>query len=114
MTKTTRKKTVEENEENDAAVVEEFHDFYKDVPSLSSHYKLISKIGEGKLNSFTLGTFSSVYKAIDLNHHLYDNNLWCEDHESKSCNRLVALKRIYVTSSPERILNELGILHLLK
>jgi cell division control protein 7 len=92
--------------ENDASVLEEFHDFYKDVPSLSSHFKLLSKIGEG--------TFSSVYKALDLNHALYENSLWCEDHEAKSCNSLVALKRIYVTSSPERILNELGILHILK
>jgi cell division control protein 7 len=60
------------------------------------------------------GTFSSVYKAIDLKHHLYNNSLWCEDHVSKACDGLIALKRIYVTSSPDRILNEIGILHLLK
>jgi myosin-crossreactive antigen len=36
-----------ETEETDASVLEEFYDFYKDVPLLSSHFKLISKIGEG-------------------------------------------------------------------
>ena len=48
MTKTIRKKTLTSTQDNDAAVLEEFHDFYKDVPSLASHYKLISKIGEGE------------------------------------------------------------------
>lgn len=45
---------------------------------------------------------------------MYDNVSWCQDHKNKECDGLVALKRIYVTSSPERILNEIGILHLLK
>jgi cell division control protein 7 len=97
--------------ENDASVLEEFLDFYKDVPFLSSYFKLISKIGEGTQNNLTRGTFSSVYKALDLNHSLYDNSMWCRQEE---CDGLIALKRIYATSSPERILNEIGILHLLK
>jgi hypothetical protein len=37
----------DEIEETDKSVLEEFYDFYKDVPVLSSHFKLISKIGEG-------------------------------------------------------------------
>ena len=109
MTKTLKKATnaAKPNPaECDASMQEEFHDFYKDVPQLSNHYKLISKIGEG--------TFSSVYKALDLNHNQYSNSKGCPDHKSCSCKGLVALKRIYVTSSPERIVNELGILHLLK
>lgn len=37
----------DDSKEKEAYVLEEFHDFYKDFPSLSSHFKLISKIGEG-------------------------------------------------------------------
>jgi serine/threonine protein kinase len=76
------------------------------------------------------GTFSSVYKAIDLEHDQYDNTAW--DYEmqkipgAESANsdapgttklsdseggKVVALKRIYVTSSPDRIENEIAILH---
>lgn len=77
-----------------------------------SQYEVIDKLGEG--------TFSSVYKAIDKNHYLYDNYLWTgkvqgppplsasPSHRSKGV--YVALKRIYVTSSPQRILNELEIM----
>lgn len=66
------------------------------------------------------GTFSSVYKAIDVHHYLYDNRQWSNvDPYQRSPvtvggkpprNRYVALKRIYVTSSPSRILNELEIM----
>ena len=70
------------------------------------------------------GTFSSVYKAIDKNHHLYDNYVWTgklpgpppEVHlrggmsGKRTKPMYVALKRIYVTSSPARILNELEIM----
>ncbi len=110
-------------ETKDAQILEEFQDFYKDFPELKSHYKLIHKIGEG--------TFSSVYKAMDLKHYEYNNADWCQEHlslkerlgisqkeknlkkEKENCG-CVALKRIYVTSSPERIMNELSILHLLR
>ena len=76
-----------------------------------------------------VGTFSSVYKAVDLNYHLYDNSWdvnWKEfrkwaspaikrkDNETRRPPKYVALKRIYVTSSPTRILNELTLLHHLK
>lgn len=65
-----------------------------------------------------------MYKAIDKNHHLYDNYVWTGKlpgpppqerlrsgmpvKRTKSV--YVALKRIYVTSSPARILNELEIM----
>jgi hypothetical protein len=85
-----------------------------------------------------------VYKAVDVRHEYYDNSSWdlssiCNDYErinldhtdsqasqedKKGSNHnsepedpmkhYVALKRIYVTSSPERITSEIAILHQLK
>lgn len=55
------------------------------------------------------GTFSSVYKAIDAQHSTFDNREWVSV-ERKPGKVYVALKRIYVTSSPVRIHNELEIL----
>eukprot|EP00842_Homolaphlyctis_polyrhiza_P001563 jgi/Hompol1/2407/HPOL_002909-RA len=89
-------------------------------------YFIFDKIGEG--------TFSSVYKAIDLNHYRHPHP-WCLDHID-ACTRkreleasgntlcalqiarrsncsVVALKRIYPTSSPMRIFNEIRILDML-
>jgi cell division control protein 7 len=97
---------------------------------------------------FATGTFSSVYKAIDVRHDYYDNSSWdlssiCKDYErinleeshsattsesvdandhsgnqkysnDETPTRYVALKRIYVTSSPQRITSEIEILHQLK
>ncbi|EAQ92102.1 hypothetical protein CHGG_00337 [Chaetomium globosum CBS 148.51] len=91
-------------------------------------YRLIKRIGEG--------TFSTVYKAEDLVYDKHDNS-WDMDKEldkwtppplrnhtsqsevldytSQSQRRrkpkYVAIKKIYVTSSPNRILNELELLH---
>ncbi|KAK3898674.1 kinase-like domain-containing protein [Staphylotrichum tortipilum] len=94
-------------------------------------YRLIKRIGEG--------TFSTVYKAEDLQYDRYDNS-WDLDKETdkwtapplKSFSsessatlgypsqsqsqarrrpKYVAIKKIYVTSSPTRILNELELLH---
>ncbi|KAM0753361.1 kinase-like protein [Meredithblackwellia eburnea MCA 4105] len=83
------------------------------VPALQGQYKLVDRLGEG--------TFSSVYKAIDLNFAVYDNSAWAPaKHLSSNLNNApqgnvyVALKRIYVTSSPARILNELNILNELR
>ncbi|KAK9479295.1 kinase-like domain-containing protein [Lipomyces japonicus] len=105
--------------------------FSKSFKSLGSRFRLINKIGEG--------TFSSVYKAEDLEYDNYEDR-WDLDrtpekkrklvdletnlvhpvkkrkdikhtkiyHRSR---KLVAIKRIYVTSSPQRILNELELLH---
>ncbi|RYZ84533.1 MAG: hypothetical protein EOP04_17820 [Proteobacteria bacterium] len=57
------------------------------------------------------GTFSTVYKAEDLLYDHYQND-W--DYEAKWTPRkgqrkphYVAIKKIYVTSSPIRIMNEL-------
>ncbi|KAK4235554.1 kinase-like domain-containing protein [Achaetomium macrosporum] len=92
-------------------------------------YRLIKRIGEG--------TFSTVYKAEDLLYDRYDNSWDLEkeaekwtppplksftsqsstslDYQSQSQRRrkpkYVAIKKIYVTSSPSRIFNELDLLH---
>ena len=69
-----------------------------------------------------LGTFSTVYKAEDLLYDRYDND-WNLDekdgswfspqgkHSNRPKSRFVAIKKIYVTSSPMRIFNELELLH---
>ncbi|KAJ9063452.1 Cell division control protein 7, variant 3 [Entomophthora muscae] len=121
-------------------------------PNLDHEYYLYDKIGEG--------TFSSVYKGIDVKHDLYENSGWdlypsasdSEDDEtgpppppaliwesdeagSRSIissdptahprpapplptrrgphYKFVAVKKIYVTSSCQRIENEIEILHTL-
>ncbi|SCU93815.1 LAMI_0E15676g1_1 [Lachancea mirantina] len=83
-------------------VVEEMRELCESVPGLEERYKLIDKIGEG--------TFSSVYKAEDRNGTTtsgFSNHYWNKDQ------KYVALKRIYVTSSPQRIYNELNLLYML-
>ena len=83
-------------------IIQEMDELYDKVPQLSKRYKLLDKIGEG--------TFSSVYKAQDLSNvssKLYPDHFW--DKNSK----YVAIKRIYVTSSPNRIENEIRLLELL-
>ncbi|KAG2180398.1 hypothetical protein INT44_003402, partial [Umbelopsis vinacea] len=112
---------------------EEVTEIMDEFTTLGSYYQLVDKIGEG--------TFSSVYKAVDVRHEYYDNSNWdlsaiCNGyerinldqsssmsqdeealdhyHESESQEpqkHYVALKRIYVTSSPERITSEIEILH---
>ncbi|KAF2174149.1 hypothetical protein M409DRAFT_35324 [Zasmidium cellare ATCC 36951] len=75
-------------------------------------YRLINRIGEG--------TFSTVYKAQDILHDHYIND-WDmdadkENHENDAATKqtkrpkYVAIKKIYVTSSPNRIFNELELL----
>lgn len=94
----------------------------------------------------SLGTFSTVYKAQDLQYEVYDNK-WDLDKENEKWTppplkrhasrtsptlddasqlshtahprprprpKYVAIKKIYVTSSPQRILNELELLNDLK
>ncbi|KAF8936265.1 hypothetical protein BGZ58_004403 [Dissophora ornata] len=110
----------------------EMKDFEQGFHGLLGRFKLLSKIGEG--------TFSSVYKAIDLEYDRYDNSGWdysvddqpsanekdstgdAKDSAKDTANnvvepnnvesgKVVAIKRIYVTSSPLRIENEIAILH---
>ncbi|KAG2115904.1 kinase-like protein [Suillus discolor] len=85
------------------------------VPSLSEDYTIVDRLGTG--------TFSSVYKAIDLAYHYkWDNTAWHGYHPPTSSAHhqsapyspgtkvFVAIKRIYVTSNPERIRNEISIM----
>ena len=85
------------------------------VPQLSEEYKIVDRLGTG--------TFSSVYKAIDLWYHTkWDNTPWHGHHPShssahyqsipypKDSKVFVAVKRIYVTSNPDRIRNEISIM----
>lgn len=85
------------------------------VPQLSHDYRIIDRLGTG--------TFSSVYKAIDLWYHTkWDNTPWHGHHPPSSSayhqsvpyykggKVFVAIKRIYVTSNPERIRNEISIM----
>lgn len=94
-----------------AEILEEIEELYTRVPQLTSDYKLIDRLGTG--------TFSSVYKAIDLHHAQWFNAPWKgsssapETEKNRSGRRpkvFVAVKRIYVTSGPERVRNELSIL----
>ncbi|KAJ2490449.1 Cell division control protein 7 [Coemansia sp. RSA 2050] len=108
--------------------LEEIEELEGLIPGLAEHYRLLGKIGQG--------TFSTVYKAIDLQHDRYDNSSWTmifneasDDGNNSSDNvrprarrrkdtarraRIVAIKKIYVTSSPTRIANEISILNDLK
>lgn len=101
----------EEREE----IEEEIADLEATVPQLAPDYKIVDRLGTG--------TFSSVYKAIDLGYHdKWDNTPW-QGHHSPSSSAsymseprppgskvFVAVKRIYVTSGPERIRNEISIM----
>ncbi|KAF9908976.1 hypothetical protein BX616_011329 [Lobosporangium transversale] len=108
----------------------EMEEFERGFNGLQGKFKLLNKIGEG--------TFSSVYKAIDLEYDQYDNSGWdygLDRHPQRSSGeaeeqkeetkdipevavksnnakegKVVAIKRIYVTSSPRRIENEISIL----
>jgi cell division control protein 7 len=104
-------KSPEEREE----IEEEIHDLENAMPSITADYKIIDRLGTG--------TFSSVYKALDLGYHdKWDNTPWHGHHPPTSSAHyqstlrqpgskvFVAIKRIYVTSSPERIRNEISIM----
>ncbi|KAG5363113.1 Cell cycle serine/threonine-protein kinase hsk1 [Yarrowia sp. B02] len=105
----------------------ELQNFELSCKGLADHYRLLDKVGEG--------TFSSVYLAEDIHYDL-KRALAARKKQSQSSNHwksppmnskkrirllersnadihrgpLVAIKRIYVTSSPKRILNEIKIL----
>ncbi|CAE6530668.1 unnamed protein product [Rhizoctonia solani] len=126
-----------EDEENSLAMKDEMEQHYisaemrqlkERVQGLVGNYELVDRLGEG--------TFSSVYKAIDLNFSKYDNREWnthlgyadypillaSAPHPPKSRSKqytpaferrgrvFVAIKRIYVTSSPQRIANEIELM----
>ncbi|PWW80564.1 kinase-like protein [Tuber magnatum] len=108
----------------DPAISEEMERFAHTFKGFEKRYRLVNKIGEG--------TFSSVYKAEDLLYDHYDNS-WDIDYKDEARwaappskrrrtgrgnndielvrPKYVAIKKIYVTSSPSRIQNELELLH---
>ncbi|KAL2064022.1 hypothetical protein VTL71DRAFT_4516, partial [Oculimacula yallundae] len=117
----------------DATVQEDMDRFQDNFRGLKDRYRLINRIGEG--------TFSTVYKAEDLLYDQYRNEWDVEEKEHSQWTspplkkarrdidslaerneyaqqrrrpKYVAIKKIYVTSSPSRILNELELLHDLK
>ncbi|KAF3403830.1 Cell cycle serine/threonine-protein kinase hsk1 [Penicillium rolfsii] len=116
----------EEEEEVDETVREDMNKLEGTFPGISERFRLINRIGEG--------TFSTVYKAEDLLYNHYHND-WdifgeaqAQEQEEwdnppskrrkvdgsvggRKKARYVALKKIYVTSSPIRIQNELELLH---
>lgn len=106
---------VEEDADITLEVLEEMHKLEECFPILAERYRLIDKIGEG--------TFSTVYKAAAVDGSiLLGSEMWKSPplhrasakkgtHTKK--NPLVALKQIYVTSSPNRIHNELNLLYML-
>ncbi|KAI4153009.1 MAG: hypothetical protein LQ340_002570 [Diploschistes diacapsis] len=100
------------------SVLDDIARFEESFNDLTKQYRLIDRIGEG--------TFSTVYKAEDLLYQQHQND-WDPEFEDtkpwvsspvdrtqapqRSKSRFVAIKKIYVTSSPSRILNELELLH---
>ncbi|KAF8967425.1 kinase-like domain-containing protein [Flammula alnicola] len=131
-------------EDEQEEILQEIQELYKSVPDLTPSYELIDRLGTG--------TFSSVYKAVDLKYDEWDNQPWLGHHppdstayyqsagpgykgrggraarwrhaksavdgergdmdeEMDTPGRVyVAIKRIYTTSGPERIRNELSIM----
>ncbi|KAL1739650.1 kinase-like domain-containing protein, partial [Schizophyllum fasciatum] len=96
-----------------ADIAAEIEDLVRSVPSLAEDYELVDRLGTG--------TFSSVYKALDRHYHdKWDNRAWHGHHPPASSAHYqsapragrvyVAIKRIYVTSGPERIRNEIAIM----
>lgn len=116
-------------------ILEEIADLEAKVPQLTDDYELVDRLGTGQfvqtrffttnLFVFQKGTFSAVYKAVDLNYHeKWDNAVWhgrnppntsahyqtCPRPSGKT--HFVAVKRILVTSAPKRVMNELVIMEL--
>ncbi|PLB39379.1 serine/threonine protein kinase CDC7 [Aspergillus candidus] len=118
----------QDDEDVDDSVKEDMKKLEDTFPGISDQFRLVNRIGEG--------TFSTVYKAEDLMYDHYKND-WDmfqdnqeevqtsppskkrrvedQNHHSlpnrRRTPRYVALKKIYVTSSPIRIQNELELLH---
>ncbi|KAI0206590.1 putative cell cycle protein kinase [Astrocystis sublimbata] len=116
----------DEDDAIDMTVQQDMEKLQQTFPHFRDDYRLIKRIGEG--------TFSTVYKAEDIRYDHYVNN-WDLDADegqwtppplksSSSASlsqppssrlrrrpKFVAIKKIYVTSSPARILNELELLH---
>ncbi|KAI9740817.1 MAG: hypothetical protein M1818_004422 [Claussenomyces sp. TS43310] len=116
----------------DVSVQEDMEKFQDNFKGIKDRFRLINRIGEG--------TFSTVYKAEDLLYEHFENTWDLEEKENLRIKwtspplkkrragslalgdvseyerqrrrpRYVAIKKIYVTSSPSRILNELELLN---
>ncbi|KAH7118910.1 kinase-like domain-containing protein [Dendryphion nanum] len=110
-------RTVDSDEEIEDSVAEDMARFEESFAGISKRFRLINRIGEG--------TFSTVYKAEDLEYSSYKNDWdvdereiykWGSPNRKRQSRRphYVAIKKIYVTSSPMRIFNELELLKDLK
>lgn len=105
----------DEEDEVTLEVLEDMHKLEESFPILTEKYRLLDKIGEG--------TFSTVYKAEAVNGAvMLGSQVWKspplqkvtkKQKKPKKKNPLVAMKQIYVTSSPNRIHNELNLLYML-
>ncbi|KAL8706215.1 MAG: hypothetical protein Q9201_000721 [Fulgogasparrea decipioides] len=115
----------EEYVEVNEAVKEEMTKLENIFQAKGLKFRVIDRIGEG--------TFSTVYKAEDMHYDFYQNDWDIEGSNGSKwssppvikrrhgCSqdperrrrqpRYVAIKKIYVTSSPSRIQNELELLH---
>ncbi|KAI3654279.1 hypothetical protein MP228_000998 [Amoeboaphelidium protococcarum] len=94
----------------DKVLVRDVNAINKACPLLLQRYSIVDAIGEG--------TFSTVYKAVDEEFEKYDNSRWMNDQvkifeEKGKKKTMVALKRIYTVSSPQRILTEISLLQTL-
>ncbi|KIX00731.1 uncharacterized protein Z518_09796 [Rhinocladiella mackenziei CBS 650.93] len=119
----------ESDDEIDESVMEDMRKLEESFKGISQKYRLINRIGEG--------TFSTVYKAEQLpednelgrakDDSTDESNLDMPPSKRRKTNTatgmatrarrkplIVALKKIYVTSSPHRIMNELELLHELR
>lgn len=137
----------ESQDDIDESVLQEMADLEETFHGMGLKYRMIDRIGEGMAKSVTiipnkdlmfclLGTFSTVYKAEDLQYDYYQND-WDREPSAKWLSppvkkrrkyyiespppgqlrkkaHFVAIKKIYVTSSPMRIQNELELLHILR
>ncbi|KAJ5555511.1 hypothetical protein N7535_007948 [Penicillium sp. DV-2018c] len=111
----------EYEEQVDPSVREDMKKLEDTFPGISDRFRLVNRIGEG--------TFSTVYKAEDLHYDAHKND-WDDftsqddyteppskrrrfegEQGGRKKAKYVALKKIYVTSSPLRIQNELELLH---
>ncbi|KAI1424293.1 kinase-like domain-containing protein [Xylaria sp. FL1777] len=116
-----------DDESIDVTVQQDMEKLQQTFPHFRDGYRLIKRIGEG--------TFSTVYKAEDIRYHDYvnrwdidaDDGQWTPPPLKSSAShanlssrsrrrkpKFVAIKKIYVTSSPARIFNELDLLHELR
>ncbi|KAI8847530.1 kinase-like domain-containing protein [Chytridium lagenaria] len=96
----------------DAAVQrDEIQDQFCNFPEVTYNYRVLERVGQG--------TFSLVYKAVDIHHHKWENS-WCKcGSESNSVGGaivcgLVAIKLLHRSASTERIYGEINTLHRVK